>query len=80
MENSKQSISDLKDRLASEINEMSSKPKKEKNTSLGCCVYPDINDPGSTLCADNWDEFQCQQAGGTFYEEKTCDDVNGEKI
>jgi len=68
--------SDKAKSLTSETDEISSQLKNEKKASLGCCVYPDINDPGTYLCADNWDEFQCQQAGGTFYEGQTCDDVN----
>ncbi len=41
---------------------------------MGCCVYPDINNPGETLCGDNWSEAMCSYAGGKFYPGETCDD------
>lgn len=42
---------------------------------MGCCVYKDVNNPGSTLCADNWSASMCAYAGGTFYPNKTCDSL-----
>jgi hypothetical protein len=63
------------------LTKLLSKTRKElldagviKLTDMGCCVYPDINNPGETLCADNWSEAMCSYAGGKFYPGKTCDD------
>lgn len=44
-----------------------------KANDMGCCVYPDINNPGETLCGDNWSEAMCDYAGGKFHPGETCD-------
>jgi hypothetical protein len=45
-----------------------------KKDEMGCCVYPDINNPGETLCGDNWSEAMCDYAGGEFHPGEVCDD------
>ena len=45
-----------------------------KNSNMGCCVYPDINNPEETLCGDNWSGAMCDYAGGVFHLGELCKD------
>ena len=42
------------------------------DSTFGRCDWTDIN--GNERCNSPWSEFQCQQAGGTFTPDESCDE------
>lgn len=73
MENKKNSTTEILNKLLSDSRKNLLEAGIIKSEELGCCVYPDINNPGETFCGDNWSQAMCDYAGGNFYPDDLCE-------
>ena len=60
------------DMLAKMVEEANKASLTGDTSTFGRCDWTDLD--GNSRCNSPWSEFQCQQAGGTFTADGSCDD------